>query len=64
MKCPRCDVEMKIGIGINPSLPDWALRSFVDPPEGPIDHTQLRLDQVWKCPRCGHSKDIQPKVTK
>ena len=51
---------MKVGIGINPTRPD-AARNALSGPEGLIDHTQLRLDPVLKCPECGHSADL-PKT--
>lgn len=57
MICPRCNVEMKVGIGINPTKADIAKNSLGGP-TGLIDHSQLRLDAVWKCPVCGHSADM------
>lgn len=60
MLCPRCKVEMKQGIGINPTTRDAAKRGLGSP-AGLIDHTQLTLDPVWKCPECGHSADIMTK---
>lgn len=55
--CARCQVPMKQGIGINPTTPDWQLRSMRGP-EVAINHETLTLDPVWKCPKCGHSRDI------
>jgi len=46
------------GIGINPTKSD-ADKTGLGLPEGYIDHTQLRLDEVWKCPACGHSADMK-----
>ncbi|CAB4123168.1 hypothetical protein UFOVP29_327 [uncultured Caudovirales phage] len=59
MKCPSCEVEMKHGIGINPTTPDWLKRS-IPHPEPYITHENITLDKVWKCAICGHSADLQP----
>jgi len=56
--CPRCKVEMGRGIGINPTTPDW-LKRALGGPEVPINNDTLRLDEVLKCPRCGHSEDLR-----
>jgi len=59
MKCPRCDVEMKHGIAINPTTPDW-LKRALGGPEPRITHENIALDKVWKCAICGHSADLKP----
>ena len=59
MKCPRCAVEMKHGIGINPTTPDWLKRSLGGP-EPYITHENITLDKVWKCAIYGHSTDLKP----
>lgn len=55
--CPRCRVEMRIGVGINPTTPDW-LKRGLGMPDPYITYEDIRLDEVWKCPKCGHSQDI------
>lgn len=45
------------GIGINPTTPDF-LKRALGGPEPYITHEDLRLDEVWKCSRCGHSEDL------
>lgn len=57
--CPRCKQEMGVGIGINPTTPDW-LKRALGGPEPYITHENIRLDSVWKCSSCGHSQDILP----
>jgi hypothetical protein len=52
---------MKSGIGINPTKPD-ILENSLGGPTGLIDHSQLRLDAVWKCPVCGHSADMNNTI--
>jgi hypothetical protein len=55
--CPRCNITMGFGIGINPTTPDWLKRAIG--PRGPcITHQDLKLDTVWKCHGCGHSEDL------
>ena len=57
--CTRCNVELKVGLAINPTLPDYLKHAVIDPP-GPnlITSERLRVDNVWKCPKCGHSEDM------
>ena len=56
--CPRCSIELTIGIGINPTTPDRLKHALIDPSPGYINHNNLKLDTVWKCSKCGHSQDI------
>lgn len=57
MICPRCKIAMGKGLGINPTRPD-RYKNALGGPEVLIDHTMLKLDEVWKCHSCGHSADI------
>jgi len=56
-KCPRCKVKMGKGVGINPTTPD-CLKRALGGPEPYITNKDLRLDEVWKCKKCGHSADL------
>lgn len=53
MKCPRCDVDMDIGIAIDAGPSNTRIfvgsKSITRPHEVLID--------VYKCPKCGHSDD-------
>lgn len=60
--CPRCECEMKVGIAIGPTRSDDMKNALCDPAESLIDHTILTLDDVWKCPECGHSADIRKSL--
>jgi hypothetical protein len=53
MKCPRCNVEMEIGIAID--APDPNVRIFA----GSLAITDVHksLIDVYKCLKCGHSDD-------
>lgn len=53
MKCPRCDVELDIGIAIDAPNPN--VRIFVGSPA--IRNAHKALIYVFKCPKCGHSDD-------
>ena len=55
--CLRCKVTMGNGVGINPTRPD-ELKRALSGPEPWITADQLRLNTVWKCPKCGHSIDM------
>lgn len=55
--CTRCKVSMGRGIGINPTTPD-IFKGALGGPKPRIRHEDLVLDEVWKCPKCGHSEDI------
>lgn len=54
MKCPRDGSAMIEGIALNPraEMPH-VIKAFPDPP---ITAESLRIEIVWKCPRCGHSE--------
>ena len=56
MICPRCGVDMVVGIAIKPSDHDgcrivdlWFLRL--------IRAEDIELIDCWKCPECGYSDD-------
>lgn len=55
--CPRCKIEMSVGIAINPTDPDF-LRNALRGPTVPINSNDIRLDRVWKCSKCGYSNDL------
>lgn len=57
MICKRCNIEMKLG---------QAIHTDRDPPRnvcfgfGNIrEKHPLKIVQCWKCPKCGHSEDIE-----
>lgn len=52
MKCPRCDVEMNVGIAINVNG-----GRYIAPCVNIIDYNSLEIIKCWKCPKCGHSDD-------
>jgi rubrerythrin len=60
--CQKCQISMQPGIGINPTRSDEAKWAF-GLPDGWITHENLRLDNVWKCPNCGHSADMKKSKT-
>ena len=43
--CPRCKIKMEVGIGINPTCPDW-LKRALGGPEPYITNENIRLDKV------------------
>ena len=51
MKCPKCNVEMKWGIAIDPNVQG----SIVPIANKTVD--TLKLIDVLKCPKCGYSDD-------
>lgn len=53
MKCPRCKVDMEIGIAIN-ALPS-NVRIFAGSYH--IKDAHKSIIEVYKCPKCGHSDD-------
>ena len=50
--CPRCNIEMQLGIAIN-AFDDNVLTIV---PIKRIDKPELIA--CWKCPSCGHSEDL------
>ncbi len=54
MLCPRCDIEMKWGIAIDPHS-DANARYIV--PRAPLTIKDIELIDVLKCPKCGYSDD-------
>ena len=56
MKCKICDIEMVIGDAIKPRGMEGALSIA---PLGYINHKDLEIIKVWKCPKCGHSDYIE-----
>lgn len=55
MKCPRCNVEMTVGIAIDAGPLEIARGiTFV---QHYITYKTLKLIEVYKCPKCGHSDD-------
>jgi Zn-finger nucleic acid-binding protein len=54
MLCPRCHVELKWGIAINPHI-DANARYIV--PQEPLTIKDIELIDVLKCPKCGYSDD-------
>ena len=59
--CPHCQIPLTVGLGINPTRPDWMKRALSGP-EPYITAEELRLDEVWKCPQCGHSQDMETAI--
>ncbi len=55
MKCPRCKVEMDIGMAIDAG-PSERARAIVWSQHW-ITAETLKLIPVFKCPECGHSDD-------
>lgn len=56
--CHLCHVAMKQGIAIGPTDPDWLKHSLSDPGGHLINNETITLEDVWKCPQCGHSMDM------
>lgn len=57
--CNRCHVDMTLGIAIGPTCPDWLKHAISDPPGNLlINHETIKFETVWKCPKCGHSQDL------
>jgi hypothetical protein len=54
MNCPRCDIEMKLGIAIRPEM-EWNALYVCQQPM--INAETLELIDVLKCPKCGYSDD-------
>lgn len=54
MKCIRCDVTMGLGIAIK-----YDDRPFGIVAQARLNKDTLEIVDVLKCPKCGHSKEIQ-----
>ncbi len=57
MKCPKCDVELDLGKAI-----DYDDRGNVCTGFGGsiyLKGNQVKLVDVLKCPKCGHSEDFE-----
>lgn len=56
MKCPKCNVDMEIGQAIN-----YDARGNVCTGFGHFRLTADKIDlvDVAKCPKCGHSDDLE-----
>jgi len=54
MNCPKCGTEMKLGRAIDP-IEESNCHYFA--PQPLINSETLRLIDVLKCPKCGHSDD-------
>ena len=52
MKCPKCDIEMTKGIGIDYHDPG-GLGMF----QHRLTAEEIKLIECDKCPKCGHSDD-------
>jgi hypothetical protein len=50
--CPKCFIEMKIGIAIEPKE---ERQYFTIAPEPKLKHP-LNIEQVYKCTNCGRSE--------
>ena len=54
MICPKCKVEMEIGQAIDPNPGNF--RGIV-PQIYSVTYKNIKLIDVWKCPKCGYSDD-------
>lgn len=55
--CPICNIPMKIGKAINPCGKEFS-RSLA-PYKKLINANNLKIESVWKCPKCGYSALIE-----
>jgi len=60
MECPRCHIELVMGIVTHPYM---KRNTFYDPSNPVATAENLRLVKCWKCPSCGHSEEylVYPK---
>ncbi len=54
MLCPRCNVELKLGIAIDPRTDK---NTLFYRQQYPLTADELELINVLKCPKCGYSDD-------
>ena len=56
MICPHCKIEKVLGTAIDPERDEYAIYIARLPP---IAHERLKLVDVYKCPKCGHSEKVE-----
>jgi Zn-finger nucleic acid-binding protein len=54
MICPKCNIEMIMGIAIDPKFDH---RAHYIMSVKPLSHDEVDIINVLKCPKCGHSDD-------
>lgn len=55
MICPRCNIEKVLGKAIEPYRDEYAI--YIAPLPS-ITADKLKLVDVYKCPKCGHSEKV------
>lgn len=57
MKCPKCNVEMKVGFAIKPMFNEKC-RTIL-PLKHELTYEEMKIIEVLKCISCGYSDDGQ-----